>query len=714
MRQETVQRVEFIVPGMDCATEEIAIRERLTALPGIERTEIDLVQRRLTVMHRLSDDSSIVRELKALGMQPKSVDQPTEANATRARLRALAFVLGGVLALGSEIASLTGLGEQHVLVVAMAAAAIVLSGRATLRKGLAALRSFTLNISFLMSIAVIGAVSIGEWSEAAMVVFLFALAEWIEVRALAHARNAVSSLMALAPDEATVLQGDGSWTKQRAEDVPTGAVIRIKPGERVALDGIVVAGSSSVDQAPITGESIPVEKEPGASVFAGTINADGVLDVRTTGGKDETTIAKIVRTVQEAQGSRAPAQRFVDAFARVYTPVVCLVALLVAVLPWAVWSEPFLPWLYRALVLLVIACPCALVISTPVTVVSGLAAAARRGILIKGGVHLETGRKLRAVALDKTGTITEGHPRLTDVVPLGRVDRDRILQLAASLDALSDHPVARAVVGGWGGEHLQIENFTSFPGRGVAGSVAGERLFLGNHRLAEETGICGEAVERELQALEAQGKTAIVLMSAREALGVIAVADTARQTSVDAIRALHARGLRTIMVTGDNSRTGASIAKAVGIDDVRGDLLPADKVAALDELLERYGQVGMVGDGVNDAPALARATIGFAMGKGGTDTAIDTADVAFMRDDLGGLVEFLQLSSRTHTLLLQNICLALVTKGLFFMLAVAGVATLWMAVIADMGASLVVILNGLRLLRHGAKGGNVPPLGCKD
>lgn len=709
-----MKQVEFIVPGMDCATEEAAIRKRLGALSGVERTDIDLVQRRLTVAHTLSDDSSIVRELKALGMPPKRVgEQPTKADATGARLRSVAFGLGGVLALGSEIASLMGLGEQHVLVVTMAATAIALSGTSTLRKGLAALRSFTLNISFLMSIAVIGAVSIGEWPEAAMVVFLFALAEWIEVRALAHARNAVSSLMALAPDEATVLQGDGSWMKQGAEDVPTGAVIRIKPGERVPLDGVVVAGASSVDQAPITGESVPVDKEPGASVFAGTINADGVLEVRTTGGKDETTIAKIVRTVQEAQHSRAPAQRFVDAFARVYTPIVFLVAVLVAVLPWAVWGEPFLPWLYRALVLLVIACPCALVISTPVTIVSGLASAARRGILIKGGVHLETGRKLRAVALDKTGTITEGHPRLTDVVPLGRADRDRILQLAASLDALSDHPVARAVVSGWKGEQLQVESFTSLPGRGVAGSVAGERLLLGNHRLAEETGICGEAVERELQALEAQGKTAIVLMSVREALGVIAVADTARQTSVDAIRDLHALGLRTIMLTGDNSRTGASIAKAVGIDDVRGDLLPADKVVAIDELLARYGHVGMVGDGVNDAPALAKATIGFAMGKGGTDTAIETADVAFMRDDLRGLVEFLQLSSRTHTVLLQNIWLALSTKAAFFALAVAGIATLWMAVVADMGASLVVILNGLRLLRHGSKGGRVPPRGSK-
>lgn len=706
-----MQQVEFIVSGMDCATEEAAIRRRLGALSGVERTEIDLAHRRLTVVHTLSDDASIVRELEALGMPPKRVrGQATKANATRTRLRSVAFVLGGMLALSSEIGSLMGLGEQHVLVVTMAAAAIALSGTSTLRKGLAALRSFTLNISFLMSIAVIGAVSIGEWPEAAMVVFLFALAEWIEVRALAHARNAVSSLMALAPDEATVLQEDGTWMKQGAENVPTGAVIRIKPGERVPLDGVVVAGASSVDQAPITGESVPVDKEPGAFVFAGTINADGVLEVRTTGGKDETTIAKIVRTVQEAQGNRAPAQRFVDAFARVYTPVVVLVAVLVAVLPWAIWGEPFLPWLYRALVLLVIACPCALVISTPVTIVSGLAAAARRGILIKGGVHLETGRKLRAVALDKTGTITEGHPRLTDVVPLGSADRDRILQLAASLDALSDHPVARAVVGGWGGEQLQVASFTSLPGRGVAGSVAGERLLLGNHRLAEETGICNETVERELQALEAQGKTAIVLMSSNEALGVIAVADTARQTSVDAIRDLHALGLRTVMLTGDNSRTGASIAKAVGIDDVRGDLLPADKVGAMDELLARYGHVGMVGDGVNDAPALAKATIGFAMGKSGTDTAIETADVAFMRDDLRGLVEFLHLSSRTHTVLLQNIGLALTTKVAFFVLAVAGIATLWMAVIADMGASLVVILNGLRLLRFGPKANHVPEL----
>ncbi|MBK9386485.1 MAG: heavy metal translocating P-type ATPase [Planctomycetes bacterium] len=696
-----MRRTEFVVPGMDCATEEVSIRQRLAALRGIESIGIDLAERRLTVEHTLPDDSSIIRELKAIGLKAQRADELSAATLARqARLRSIAFAAGGVLALGSEGVSLAGFGEQHALVVVMAILAIGLCGLPTLRKGWAALRTLTLNISFLMSIAVVGAMCIGEWPEAAMVVFLFSLAEWIEARSLSHARNAVRELLALAPEDATVLQEDGSWIKKRAEEVLTGAVVRIKPGERVPLDGIVVFGASAVDQAPITGESVPVEKGIGATVFAGTINAEGVLDVRTTGGKDQTTIAKIVRTVQEAQGQRAPAQRFVDAFARVYTPIICVVAVLVATLPWAVFGEPFLSWLHRALVLLVIACPCALVISTPVTIVSGLAAAARRGILIKGGMHLESGRKLRAVALDKTGTITTGHPRLTDVIPLRGKDRDRVLQLAASLDALSDHPVARAVAAGWSGARLPVERFASLPGRGVAGVVAGERMLLGNHRLAEDTGICGAEVEQALQALEARGKTAIVLMTEREALGVLAVADTVRPTSVDAIRELHAMGLRTTMLTGDNARTAASIASQVDVEDVRGDLLPADKVAAIDQLLVRYGYVGMVGDGVNDAPALAKATIGFAMGKGGTDVAIDTADVAFMRDDLRGLVEFLRLSSRTHAVLLQNITLALSMKAAFFALAFAGVANLWMAVIADMGASLAVILNGLRLLRQ--------------
>ena len=612
------------------------------------------------------------------------------------------FVLSGVLAAAAEAMFFAGVQESSWPVVATAVTSIVLGGLPTFRKGWTALRTFTLNINFLMTVAIIGGAVIGAWPEIALVTFLFGLAELIEAKALDRARNAVKGLMAMAPDVASVKQPDGSWQTADAGAVPVGAVVQVKPGERLALDGVVVAGESSVNQAPVTGESVPVDKKTGDRVFAGTINESGVLEFRTTGGKDQTTLAKIIRTVQEAQGSRAPTQRFVDNFARIYTPIVCSAAVLVAVVPWLAFGQPFYPWLYKALVLLVIACPCALVISTPVTVVSGLTAAARRGILIKGGVHLENGRKLKVIALDKTGTITEGRPRVTDVQPLGGASRDEELRIAASLDALSQHPVALAVVAAWNGERASVEAFKSLTGRGVEGRIAGEVYFVGNHRLAEERQVCTPEVETMLGRFEVQGKSTVVVASSSRVLGVIAVADTPRETSVEAVRTLHGLGIKTLMLSGDNQTTASAIAKAVGIDEARGGMLPEDKLTEIERLLKEHGDaIGMVGDGVNDAPALARSTIGFAMGAAGTDTALETADVALMQDDLRGLPEFVLLSRRTGAILSQNIALSIGIKLVFFGLALGGVATMWMAVVADVGASLLVVANGLRTLRLG-------------
>lgn len=629
-----------------------------------------------------------------------------DANELPSLAQRWALGASGVLAFAAEIMSWITSQEQSWSVIALSASSILLGGLPTLRKGLVALRTFALNINFLMTIAVIGACAIGEWPEAAVVVFLFAVAELIEAYSLDRARNAVRALMEMSPEIASVKQLDGSWKQMPAADVPVGSVVRVRPGERLALDGVVVAGASAVNQAPITGESVPVEKAEGDQVFAGTINEAGVLEFRTTGGRDQTTLARIIRTVQEAQTVRAPTQRFVDRFARVYTPIVCVLALLVAIVPWLAFHQPLMPWLYKSLVLLVIACPCALVISTPVTVVSGLAAAARHGILIKGGAYLEEGRKLNTLALDKTGTITEGRPKLTDVVPMSGRSSDEVLRIAASLDAGSEHPIARAVIEAWNGDLLAVGKFKSITGRGVDGLINGEEHFVGNHRLAEERKVCSPAVEAELTRLEAQGKTAIVVASerARRVLGVLAVADTPRETSVEALRDLHALGVRTVMLSGDNPKTAEAIAKAVGIDDARGNLLPEDKIAAIDELIAARGagRVGMAGDGVNDAPALAKADIGFAMGAAGTDVALETADVALMRDDLRAVPEFVRLSRRTSAILKQNITVSLAAKGVFFGLALMGLATLWMAVLADMGATLVVVANGLRILRDGA------------
>ncbi|NOS99464.1 MAG: cadmium-translocating P-type ATPase [Phycisphaerales bacterium] len=709
-----LKKTSIIVSELDCAAEQAVLQKSLSALPDVASVEFDVMNRRLTVTHDLEDESVLHKAIRSVRMTPTTGSGWADATSDPTtggrgihettgsipawRVRA-SLAISGALAVASEIVALTLDDETTLPVMVMASASIVVGGLPTIRKGFIALRARTLNINFLMSVAVIGAAAIGEWPEAAVVIFLFALAEHIEAYSLDRARNAVRSLMAMTPDVAAVKQTDGSWSPMPASEVVAGAIVRVRPGERLPLDGVVVAGESSVDQAPITGESVPVDKTVGDSVFAGTINGNGVLEFRTTGGKDESTLARIVRTVQEAQSQRAPTQRFVDAFSRIYTPVLVALAGALAVVPWLVFSQPFMPWLYRALVLLVIACPCALVISTPVTVVSGLAAAARRGILIKGGVYLETGRKLRIIALDKTGTVTQGKPRLVDVLPQNGHGRDQVLQIAASLDALSAHPIAHAVREGWTGPLLSIGQFESITGRGVSGRIDGETYNVGNHRLAEERGVCSPEVESQLSQLEAQGKTAIVVATSRQAIGILAVADTPRETSIAALRELHALGLRTVMLSGDNQRTVEAIAKAVGIDDGRGNLLPEEKLTAIDEFKARYGWVGMVGDGINDAPALAKADIGFAMGAAGTDTALETADVALMRDDLRSVPEFVRLSRRTASVLAQNIAFAIVTKSIFFLLAVLGLATLWMAVLADMGASLIVVANGLRLLR---------------
>lgn len=710
----------FSIPSMDCPAEEAVIRSRLGKMPGVTGLSFDLFSRRLTVEHTLDSEASIAAALMDIGMPPSEGQQAAtdgsqdghdhageghsvgEPVATRLQIALLAS--SGVLAFASEVFAWVTKAEKSWPVIALAVMSILLGGLPTLRKGFIALRTLTLNINFLMTVAVIGAAAIGSWPEAAMVIFLFAVAELIESYSLERARNAVRALMTLTPETAAVKQPDDSWSEMDAANVATGATVRVKPGERIPLDGKIVSGASAVDQAPITGESIPVEKAVGDQVFAGTINGNGLLEFTTTGGKDETTLARIIKTVQEAQGQRAPTQRFVDSFARVYTPIVCGVALLVAVAPPLLFHQLWMPWIYKALVLLVVGCPCALVISTPVTIVSGLAAAAKRGILIKGGVYLEQGKSIKVIALDKTGTITEGKPNVTDVRSFGALAVDRILLLAASLDAGSDHPVARAVAAAWteerkaqSGPLLAVADFESVTGKGVKGTIDSRRYFVGNHRFAHERGVCSAEVEAMLGELEAKGQTAIVLTDEESALGVLAVADTPRATSVEAVKELHALGIRTIMLSGDNQTTAEVIARSVGIDDARGGLLPDDKLKAIDDLLAKHGPVGMVGDGVNDAPALAQATVGFAMGAAGTDTALETADVALMRDDLRGVPEFLALSRRTSAILVQNISFALLAKTVFFILAIVGIATMWMAVLADVGATLVVIANGLRL-----------------
>ncbi len=691
---------KFRIDAMDCPTEEGIIRNRLGRITEVQKVEFDLMNRILTVDHSFHDVAPIVKALTEVGMKPAEDCEvgcePDQSGSSKTQNIFLGVSL--VLALTSEVVGWSTGQEKSWPVISLALIAMILGGRETFAKGIVAVKTFTLNINFLMCLAVVGAIIIGSWPEAAMVTVLFGIAEQIESYSLDRARNAVRALMELAPERAWVQDDAGQWVEVEAGSVALGHRVRVKPGERVPLDGEVVLGQSAVNQAPITGESIPVDKVVGDQLFAGTINEQGVLEFTVTGNRGNTTLDRIIKTVQEAQGTRAPTQRFVDNFARYYTPGVVIFAILVAIVPLA-FGEPFMPWLYKALVMLVIACPCALVISTPVTVVSGLAAAAKQGILIKGGVHLESGRNLRMIALDKTGTLTHGKPVVTDVIAMHDYDRDKALQLAASLDHLSGHPVAKAIEDQWKGELLEVIGFESITGRGVAGTIEGVSYMVGNHRLIEERGACCDHVHSELGRLQAEGKTTVVLANAKEALAIFGVADTLRSESIDAIRELHKLGVKVAMLTGDNASTAKAIGSQAGIDDIQAELLPEDKLKIIEQLLESHRSVGMVGDGVNDAPALARATVGFAMGAAGTDTALETADVALMKDDLRKLPAYIKLSKKTATILTQNIALAIGIKVVFFALALTGHATLWMAVFADMGGSLLVVGNGLRILR---------------
>ena len=698
------QESRFRIEAMDCPTEEQIIRNRLKGMAEIESLEFDLINRRLTIRHRFADEEPIQSALKSIGMPPVQASQGSDgghdqAPAVPIRERWL-IGLSGVLAFGAEAFAWATRQEASWPVITAAVLSIALGGKQTIRKGIVSVRTLTLNINFLMTVAIIGAAFIGQWPEAAMVTFLFGVAEMIEAFSLGRARHAIRALMELAPEEALVKAESGDWQTRAVGGIRVGELLRVRPGERIPLDGDVVAGTSTVNQAPITGESMPVSKTVGDKVFAGTINGKGSFEVLVTANTGQTTLARIIRAVQQAQSQKSPTQRFVDRFAHYYTPAVVGFAVLIAAVPPLFFAQPFQPWLYKALVLLVIGCPCALVISTPVTVVSALASAARRGILVKGGIYMEEGRRLRVLALDKTGTITYGVPKVTDIMPMNSMSTEDVLTLAASLDAHSEHPVATAIVSDFSDTLKDVTEFVSITGRGVKGKIAGKLYFLGNHRLAHEEDYCSPQVEEILEKLEQEGKTVVILGDEQKALGVIAVADTVRDTSVQAIKDLHSLGVKTLMLTGDNERTAKAISAQVGIDDVRGDLLPEDKLAIIEGYLKAREHVGMVGDGINDAPALAMADIGFAMGAAGTDTALETADVALMQDDLRKIPEFLRLSRQTGRVLTQNIVIAIGIKAVFFALALLGIATLWMAVFADMGASLIVVANGLRLLKN--------------
>jgi len=724
----------FRISTMDCSAEESEIRRALEPVQGIHSLGFQLGARTLRIEATDEAYEPALTAIRKVGFDP----QPIGANVAEGQGGAhddhdghshdhsqepgliggiWRLVMALVLATGAEVISFLApdVTLWKIVGMAVAAVAIWLAGIDTYKKGVAALLRGKLNINALMSVAVTGAFVIGQWPEAAMVMALYAIAELIEAKAVDRARNAIKGLLELAPEEALVLGPDGAWSMQPVASVALEATVRIKPGERIPMDGRVTKGASAVNQAPVTGESIPVDKVPGDQVFAGTINETGELEVRVTAGASNSTLARIIQAVEQAQGTRAPTQRFVDRFAAIYTPAVFAIAVAVAIGMPLLMDVTWVDALYKALVLLVIACPCALVISTPVTVVSGLAAGARRGILIKGGTYLEDARLLKAVALDKTGTITQGKPKLVDWRIWADADEAQAKQMGASLAARSDHPVSKAIAQGLALEGAEVVDFKALPGRGVEGVVNGASLTLGNHRLIHERGLCSAELEAELGRHEQQGRTITLLAAHDRVLALFAVADTIRETSKKAILDLKALGVTPVMLTGDNMATAKAIAAQAGIDDARGDLLPEAKLEAIKEMQQRYGPTGMTGDGINDAPALAQSDIGFAMGGAGTDTAMEAADVVIMNDDLERIAETVALSRRTHAILWQNITLALGIKSVFLVMAVFGTATMWMAVFADMGASLLVVGNGLRLLRgSGAPSTARAPVAAKD
>ncbi len=713
----------FKIYGMDCAEEVATLKRELGPLTdGEEQLAFDILNAKLFVEAGALSSEEVIQAVSRTGMRAEvwqeDADQQADVGFWQQHGRSVLTVASGLFGLLGFVyhAKLAGsisgaLGSEGMGVaesVPRLAILLYLSGVITgvwqvFPKAWRAAITLRPDINLLMTVAVVGAAAIGEWFEAATVAFLFSVSLVLESWSVGRARRAIAALMELAPPAARVRDANGAETEVPPDQVAIGTVFVVRPGEKIPLDGQVVRGESDVNQAPITGESVPVEKNVGAEIFAGTINGDGTLEIECTKRAEDSTLANIIRMVGQAQSRRAPSEKWVEKFARIYTPIVMIIAVAILLVPPLLFGGEWFDWLYRALVLLVIACPCALVISTPVSVVASLAAAAKNGVLIKGGIYVEAPAHLKAIAMDKTGTLTEGKPAVVDVVPLSGHSETELLERVAALESQSNHPLARAIVAAANERNIKIpvaDEFEIIQGKGATGRIEGKLYWLGSHRYLEERKQETPEVHEQLEAMQQAGRTVVVVGNEKHVCGFITLADTLRPTAADTLLQLRDTGIEhLVMLTGDNQGTADVIAREVGIDEVHAELLPADKVAAVESLVEKYHQVAMIGDGVNDAPALARATLGIAMGAAGSDAAIETADIALMSDDLTKLPWLINHSRRTLNIIRQNILFSLAVKALFVVLTFAGFASLWAAIAADMGASLLVIFNGLRLLR---------------
>jgi len=693
----------FQVDGITCLDCAQKFEKAVGEMPGVIKASLNTMTGKLTVEGRA--DLAVIRQL---GLEENYTIQPEAGQAAqpehhtgkktdwelrRAILSGLSLVVGY---------GLEKFGITAAVYIPIYVAAMVLGGWGNFRKAARSLPRGNFNMSVLMSVAVVGAMAIGQYEEGASVAFLYAISEMLESWTMEKARRSIRDLMDIAPKVARVRRG-GSETDIPVEDIIVGDIMIIRPGEKIAMDGIIVNGESAINQAAITGESMPAEKGPGAEVFAGTLNTHSALEVEVTKRVQDTTIAKIIHMVEAAHGNRAPSQAFVEKFAAIYTPIVLALAVGIVFIPPLLFGLEWAPWIYRGLALLVVACPCALVVSTPVAIVSAISVAAKNGVLIKGGIHLEEAGSISAIAFDKTGTLTKGEPAVTDTILLNGLSEEELLSISAGLEARSEHPLAAAIVKAAEERKIKVvpaEDFRSIAGRGAQGTVNGETVYIGNPRLFTELNISMDAIAAHVERLQGEGKTVMLVGTREKFLGIVAVADEVRESSAETIAALKRSGIaHTIMLTGDNDATARGMAAKVGIDEFRAELLPQDKVEAIEELLKKYGKVAMVGDGINDAPALALATVGIAMGGAGTDTALETADIALMADDLHMLPFTIRLSRNALAIIRQNIAFSLAIKLVAVLAVFPGWLTLWLAILADMGASLIVTLNSLRLLR---------------
>lgn len=697
-----IQETTITIHDLCCATEEQTIRRKLERHPDIKGLDFNIVSHKLKVQHTC-DEKVILQQLKDVGLPgfiESSSTQPPHHNAPQQLLFSTAISV--MLLLAGSAATVFHLPEIFSQILFLCA--MVAGGWHIALKAYKSVKNFSLDMNFLMAIASIGAIIVGQYAEGAAVIVLFAFSLVLESRSMERTRKAIHSLMRLSPTSVTVIR-NGKEVVAPVEQIAVDEIIIIRPGERIGLDGTVLTGHSNVDQAPITGESIPVPKKSGDAVYAGSFNQQGSLEIRVTKPATDSTLARIIHLVEEAQSKKAPSQTFVEQFARYYTPSVFALAIVVATIPPLVFHAAFGEWFYRALVLLVIACPCALVISTPISIVSALTNAARHGILFKGGKHLEKLSQVRAIAFDKTGTLTEGRPAVTDIISLDSLSPQEILRITATAELKSEHHLADAFLRKAQEEKIPVEtinagHFSSIAGKGIRATVDGNSYIVGNHQLIEELGVCSPKVEQTLSELEAQGKTVVILSNETQALGVIAIADRVRKESIETVERLHTLGIeKVILLTGDNRGTAVSVAKQLRVDEVKAELLPHDKLNEIQKLKTAHGSVAMVGDGINDAPALAAASVGIAMGGIGSDTALETADVVLMSDNIAKIPHGIMLGKKTLGIIKQNIALALLTKTVFIVLGIFGWTSLWLAILADDGATLLVILNSLRLLK---------------